>query len=69
VHFVVTILYNHLFCILSTIRELFKHNENDPREVGLGDVSRERGELIYHLLCYVFIFYGFYMSNMLLMIK
>jgi len=27
------------FCILSTVRGSFKHNENDPREAGPGDVA------------------------------
>ena len=31
-------------------------NQNDPLEVGPGDVAQERGELLYHLLCYVFMF-------------
>ena len=54
---------------MSTVRVLLKHNENDPREIGLGYVAQERGELLYHLFCYVFIFDGFYMTDMLLMIK
>jgi hypothetical protein len=29
---------------------------NDPLEAGPGDVAQERGELLYHLLCYVFMF-------------
>jgi hypothetical protein len=57
------------FCILSTVREIFKNNENDPREAGPRDVAQERGELLYHLLCYVFIIDGFYMSDMMLMLK
>ena len=61
--------WSHLFCILSTIKELFKNNENDPREAGPGDVAQESGEILYHLLCYVFIIDGFYISNMLFMIK
>ena len=47
----------------------FNHNENDPREVGPGDVAQERGELPYHLLCYVFIIDGFYLYDMLLLFK
>ena len=51
---------------LSTFWEI---NNNDPLEAGPGDVAQERGELLYQLLCYVFIFDGFYMPDMLLMIK
>jgi hypothetical protein len=54
---------------MSTVRSLFKNNENDPREAGPGDVAQERGELLYHVLCYVFIFYGFCLSDMMLMFK
>jgi hypothetical protein len=54
---------------MRTVRALFKNNENDPREVGPGVVAQERGELLYHLLCYVFIVDSFYLSNMLLMLK
>jgi hypothetical protein len=54
---------------MGTVRALFKHNENDPREARPRDVAQERGELLCHLLCYVFIIDGFYMSDMLLMIK
>jgi hypothetical protein len=54
---------------MSTLREPFNHNENDPRKDGPGDVAQERRELLYHFLCYVFIIDGFYMSDMLLMIK
>jgi hypothetical protein len=38
-------------------------------KLGPGDVAQERGELLYHLLCYVFIIDGFYLSDMLLMLK
>jgi hypothetical protein len=61
--------WSHLFCIQSIVKSFFKNNENDPREAGLGDVAQERGEILYHLLCYVFISDGFYMHNMMLMIK
>jgi hypothetical protein len=54
---------------MSTVRLLFKNNENDPREVGPGDVAQERGELLDHLMCYVFIIDGFYQSDMFLMFK
>jgi hypothetical protein len=61
--------WSHLFLILRIVKILFKNNQNYPREAGLGDVAQERGELFYHLLCYVFIVDGFYLSDMLLMIK
>jgi hypothetical protein len=37
-----------MFLALST------NNIKYPLEVGPGDVAQERGELLYHLLCYVF---------------
>jgi hypothetical protein len=37
------------------ILALLENNIKDPLEVGPGDVAQERGELLYHLLCYVFI--------------
>ena len=36
------------------ILELLVNNIKDPFEAGPGDVAQERGELLYHLLCYVF---------------
>jgi hypothetical protein len=33
---------------------LLENNIKYPLEDGPGDVSQERGELLYHLLCYVF---------------
>ena len=54
---------------MSIVREIFKHNENDPREARPGDVAQERGELLYHLLCYIFIIDGSYMFDVFLMIN
>ena len=45
-----------LFEFINNVKQTFDHfNERGPAfEVGPRDVAQERGELLYHLLCYVF---------------
>ena len=46
------------FVSFRIVRHVFENfwsiNNNDPLEARLGDVAQERGEILYHLLCYVF---------------
>ena len=51
------------------ILTLWAYNENDPLEVGPGDIAQERGELLYHFVVLCVYYDGFLCLFMLFILS